>query len=82
MLKKILLFLLCIPLNGWAGPIDNNDTTDLLLGGVGVLLGHELGHLVLSQGKHIECDRVAIVYSQSVLTLQEKLRVASAGFQV
>ena len=47
-----------------------------------MLLVHELGHLVLSQGKHIECDRVAIVYSQSVLTLQEKLRVASAGFQV
>ena len=47
-----------------------------------MLLGHELGHWVLSQGKHIECDGVAIVYSQSVLTLREKLRVASAGFQV
>ena len=82
MLKKLLLLFLCIPLNGWAGSIDSNDTTDLLLGGVGVLLGHELGHLVLSQGKHIEFDGVAIVYSQSVLTPQEKLRVASAGFQV
>ena len=77
-----LLRFLCIPLNGWAGSIDSNDTTDLLLGGVGVLLGHELGHLVLSQTKDIEFDGVAIVYSQSVLTPQEKLRVASAGFQV
>ena len=82
MLKKILWLLLCIPLNGWAGPLDNNDTTDLLLGGMGVLLGHELGHLVFSQTKDIEFDGVAIVYSQSVLTPQEKLRVASAGFQV
>ena len=82
MLKKLLLLFLCIPLNGWAGSIDSNDTTDLLLGGVGVLLGHELGHLVLSQRKDIEFDGVAIVYSQSVLTRQEKLRVASAGFQV
>ena len=82
MLKKLLLLFLCIPLNGWAGSIDSNDTTDLLLGGVGVLLGHELGHWVLSQGKHIECDGVAIVYSQSGLTLREKLRVASAGFQL
>ena len=82
MLKKVLLLLLCIPLNGWAGSIDSNDTTDLLLGGVGVLLGHELGHLVLSQTKDIEFDGVAIVYSQSVLTPREKLRVASAGFQV
>ena len=82
MLKKLLLLLLCLPLNGWAGSIDSNDTTDLLLGGVGVLLGHELGHLVLSQTKDIEFDGVAIVYSQSVLTPQEKLRVASAGFQI
>ena len=82
MLKKLLLLFLCIPLNGWAGSIDSNDTTDLLLGGVGVLLGHELGHLVLSQTKDIEFDGVAIVYSQSVLTRQEKLRVASAGFQL
>ena len=47
-----------------------------------MLLVHELGHLVLSQGKHIACDGVAIVYSKSVLTLRGKLRVASAGFQV
>ena len=47
-----------------------------------MLLGHELGHLVLSQTKDIEFDGVAIVYSQSVLTRQEKLRVASAGFQL
>ena len=58
LLKKLLLLLLCIPLNGWAGSIDSNDTTDLLLGGVGVLLGHELGHLVLSQTKDIEFDGV------------------------
>ena len=47
-----------------------------------MLLDNELGHLVLSQTKDIEFDGVAIVYSQSVLTPQEKLRVASAGFQV
>ncbi|MDG2075325.1 MAG: hypothetical protein P8J24_02110 [Arenicellales bacterium] len=52
--------------------IDSNDITDLLLGGVGVLLDNELGHLVLSQTKDIEFDGVAIVYSQSGLTPREK----------
>jgi len=80
----ILLFLLfSIPLNTWAWTIDSNDPKNLVLGGIGMVLGHELGHIGIARSLDLETDYdgVTIVYPGLTRGSKDQLRVASGGFQ-
>ena len=75
-----LLLLVWFPFNAWAWSPEGSEASDLLLGGLGMVLGHELGHLSAARNKDVEFDGPAIVYSESTLQPRAKLRIAAAGF--
>ena len=55
----------------------------LLVGAVGLVVGHELGHFAVADLMNVsaEFEGFSIVYPDSIFSSREKLRVASAGFQ-
>jgi hypothetical protein len=77
----VLLFAISLPAAAWK--IDSSDSTDLVLGGIGMVLGHELGHIGIARSLDIKTDYdgVTVVYPTLTRGSKDQLRVASGGFQ-
>ena len=68
---------------GWLANF-NEDRGDILLGFVGGLLAHELGHISAAtlKGTDIQLEGLAITYPDSDISDRDRLQLASAGFLV
>jgi len=75
------LLLISVPASAW--DIRASDPNNLLLGGVGMVLWHELGHIGIARTLDIDTDYdgVTIVYPDLTRGSKDQLRVASGGFQ-
>ena len=82
-----VLFCLCPSLSSaanWFQDDFKNDKKSVLYGFLGGLFAHELGHISMAtiNGIEFELDGLSIVYPEPGLTDSDRLRVASAGFQL
>lgn len=88
LLRMALLLACALPTSAaadsWSLEELHKDRKSVLLGFLGGLFAHELGHMSVAtlRGIDFEFDRLSIVYPESDLSDKDRLVVASAGFQV
>lgn len=82
----VLLTALLLPngANAWSFDLIKEDKGNVLLGFVGGIAAHEMGHISLAILKNtdVEFDRLSITYPDPNLTDEDLLQLSSAGFQI
>ena len=82
---RLILFIwvFLTSFNALAGPLEPFNLKGLTTGAIGMVIGHELGHLGVAASMDIDTqfDGLTVVYPGTNLTSKQQLRVASAGFQ-
>ncbi len=89
MLLPTALGLICllpsiVGADGWKLEEFQRDRNSVVLGFLGGILVHELGHVTVAtaEGVDFELDGLSIVYPEPGLSDRERLRAASGGFQM
>ena len=79
----LLIWVFLTSFNALAGPLEPFNLKGLTTGAIGMVIGHELGHLGVAASMDIDTqfDGLTVVYPGTNLTSKQQLRVASAGFQ-
>ncbi len=80
----VVIGLFCVPSLANGELVDvKNDKTNVVLGFVGGIVFHELGHLAGAavKGEDFEFDGLAITYPDVAPTGKDRLQLASMGFQ-